>query len=78
MTKESSTLSQVLLSLQSMEQSMEVNFAYNRSQKLPKNYCEIHFDNRHWSGVKILWNLTKKTLEEQSEETQRAINQILK
>lgn len=29
------------------------------------------------SNIKILWDLTKPTLEEQTEETQRSVNQLL-
>ena len=64
------TLNRVLISLK----SMEIGYLDGSLFQIDSN-----IDNRYSDEKKIIcdWDLTKETLEEQSEETQREINKLL-
>ena len=67
------TLSRVLIALESKIGEEDI-IRFN----IKKEYKAIFFEKDGFGIIEMPWNLTKETLEEQTEEVQRAINELLK
>ena len=66
------TLSRVLIALESKIGEEDI-IRFN----IKKEYKAIFFEKDGFGIIEMPWNLTKKILEEQTEEVQRAINELL-
>lgn len=72
------TLDRVLLVLQNVQIDGEyAKFDIRREEIIFENYIYDGLRESRITSIGIAWELTKLTLEQQSEKTQRAINQLL-